>query len=252
MALSGNTEGTVKFGVAAVLSILFAFALSAGVAMEFWNMTLSLVVSSFFGSMILNYLAALSLNVAGQKENVSAIHASMKDVVSSLKVSCDHLGNSAWNLDKLVKLTNFGNTKLGYIERRIDQAQASIRDVLRHVQQQIVEFLPGNSPLSVLQKWVSAERDRWLQRRSAQAWLFLTAAVVANIRNEICWLRINKKENAQDTARWLQNISRLAHVYSFWQTEANPGEMTLEQHSELQPVVEADRLNNQPANDSTS
>jgi len=63
--------------------------------------------------------------------------------------------------------------------------------------------------------------------------------VSAFIKNEVCWLRINKKDNVQDVARWLKNLNRLPEIYRYWQFELHEVERTLEHNAELQSVVEA-------------
>jgi len=159
MALS---MGTVVKGVTgALLSAAVAAELRGSVSLEISHLVLSAVLLNACVAFALSYLA---LSFGGFRRQNGVQLETLSDILKTLKVNASHLSNSAWSLEELTKLGSFANTKLTYIERRTDRAQATIRDVLRHVQQKIFEFNIEFGGLKVLQKWIAAERDQWLQR----------------------------------------------------------------------------------------
>ena len=68
-------------------------------------------------------------------------------------------------IDQLVLSAEFATQKLTFIESRIDAAQSTVRDVLRHVHQHLTEYDPEKGKLTCLKQWLARERDQWLVRR---------------------------------------------------------------------------------------
>jgi len=163
MALSMDTAA--KGVMVALLSVVVAVELTTGAMFEIWHLVLSAVLVNFCTAFVLSYLAVV---FGGFSQQAGIQAETLSDILKTLNSNAGHLSNSAWNLEQLTKLGNFANTKLTYIERRIDRAQATIRDVLRHVQQKILEFDNDIGEMRVLQKWIAAERDQWLQRLPGQ------------------------------------------------------------------------------------
>ena len=57
-------------------------------------------------------------------------------------------------------------TKSGYIEGRMDESMATVRDVMRHLEQQVVELKEELSPPNTFRSWVLGEKLAWFRRRS--------------------------------------------------------------------------------------
>jgi len=72
----------------------------------------------------------------------------------------------SWSSAALLKSAEFSAEKLTYIELRVDKAQSTCRDVLRHLFQHITEYDSEIGDEAVLSSWLVAERDTWLLRRS--------------------------------------------------------------------------------------
>jgi len=75
--------------------------------------------------------------------------------------------NISWSLAALLKSAEFSAQKLTYIELRIDKAQSTCRDVLRHLFQHITEYDSEIGDEAVLSSWLVGERDTWLLRRDS-------------------------------------------------------------------------------------
>jgi hypothetical protein len=100
-------------------------------------------------------------------------------------------------------------TKLSFIEFRLDRATASASDSLRHLVQKLSEFNPQIGSLQVLKKWISAERDSWLLRRTVQGWLALSAAAEYSVLNELIYLRITEAAEPEDEQRQLSTLKEV-------------------------------------------
>ena len=129
----------VAFSVAAGM---LSFALSYG--MNFGLSFCLKVLMSFGMSAFAGYL-------------LIAVNAIMSDVISNLETI-------SWTLQELLKTAKFSAEKLCYIESRIDSAQSTCRDTLRHVYQHLTEFDIDKGGEEVLKRWLVSERDQWLMR----------------------------------------------------------------------------------------
>ena len=55
-------------------------------------------------------------------------------------------------------------TKSGYIEGRMDESMATVRDVMRHLERQVVEFKDELSPPNTFRLWVLGEKLAWFRQ----------------------------------------------------------------------------------------
>jgi len=68
-------------------------------------------------------------------------------------------------VDALLKTAKFSAEKLSYLEMRVDNAQSTCRDVLRHICDHVTKYNPEYGVEAVLSSWMVGERDTWLLRR---------------------------------------------------------------------------------------
>ena len=110
---------------------------------------------------------------------------------------------------------SYMSTKLGYVEMRMDRAQATTRDGLRHLTQRLTEFDCNIGSWSVIKKWICEERDHWLMKHSAASWKVMTQVAQYWMLNEAIWLRItcHPSEAAEveaNTKRHVKNMQGVA------------------------------------------
>ena len=130
----GLSPENVAFNVAAGM---VSFALSYG--MNF-GLNFSVIVLMGFGlSAFAGYL-------------LIAVGAFLSDVISNLETI-------SWTLQEMLKTSQFSAEKLCYIESRIDSAQSTCRDTLRHVYQHLTEFDIDKGGKEVLKRWLVSERE---------------------------------------------------------------------------------------------
>lgn len=173
----------MALGAGAVLSALLAAFLSLSSVLSFLQL---LSLSDFLLGLSVVVLSYVALSFEGLRTQAALQTELLSDIRSALKDQAEHVGATAWSTGKLSELQAFANTKLTYIEARIDASQATIRDSLRHVEQKLLEFDSSIGLDSVLQKWISTERDQWLQRpflttEPANSQLSLVLTVLAQL-----------------------------------------------------------------------
>ena len=118
-------------------------------------------------------------------------------------------------LSNIEEALSFISQKVCYLEFRADRSQSTASDTLRHLVAKVSEFDCAIGEWSVLLRWISQERDHWLQRRSAASWLLLSQATQVQVLSEIVWLRITQGQveaNEVAAERQLVNLRYLSNV----------------------------------------
>jgi len=79
------------------------------------------------------------------------------------------------------------------IERRLDAAQSTFSDTVRHVAERIAEFDPQIGDSAVLSRWLRVERDQFeLRRQSLSEWVLVSATAQLTVLNELTYERMSE------------------------------------------------------------
>jgi len=144
--------------------------------------------------------------------------------------------SATWNFQEEVsKRLSFMADKLGYIERRLDAAQSTFSDVVRHVSVRIAEYNPEIGDWSVLQRWLRNERDQFELRRSLSDWRVVSACAQVSALNDLIYKRIT--EPGEETE---QEVSRVVGTLRMLSKKASAGWASLRASDEqpFEPVAE--------------
>ena len=123
---------------------MMSFALSYGVDCPL--LSVGFIVLMNFG------LSAFAVNLLSNVETI------LSDVLSNRETI-------SWTQQELLKTVQFSSDKFTYIESRIDCAQSTVRDVLRHIDQNIIEYDPDIGTEKVLRRWLVSEKNQLRLRR---------------------------------------------------------------------------------------
>jgi len=123
-------------------------------------------------------------------------------------------------LSDMSKRMSFMAEKLSYIERRLDAAQATLLDVVRHVAERVTEYDPEIGAFSVLTRWLSGERDQFSLRRPEFAeWTAVSATAQISVINELIYERITApgEDTEKKVSRVVSTLQKLSkQAYSGW------------------------------------
>ena len=158
------------------------------------------------------------------------------------------LSISAWlpeflwdSLSDISKRLSFCSEKLAYIERRLDAAQSTFSDTVRHVAERIAEFDPKIGDSAVLSRWLRVERDQFeLRRQSLSEWVLVSATAQLTVLNELIYERISEPGDETEA-----KISRVVGTLRALRSSAQMGWATL--RGSDPELLNIDELSNGPA-----
>jgi hypothetical protein len=165
--------------------------------LSFFSVLSWLLPQSFLEVMLLSIVVLLSV-IAQRMLSISAWLP---------KYLCDVLSDMS-------KTLSFCAEKLAYIDRRLDAAQSTFSDTVRHVAERIAEFDPQIGEPAVLSRWLRSERDQFeLRRQSMTEWVLVSATAQLTVLNELIYERISEPgdETEAKISRVVGTLRRLSH-----------------------------------------
>jgi hypothetical protein len=207
-----------------------------------------------FALSVLSFLSSMSWLLPQTFSEVCLLSVVMLLSVLVKKLS-DHewVISSAWDfMDEMSKRVSFITDKLAYIEGRVDSAQSSLSDTVRHLSDHLSTYDSAIGEWSVLQRWVRQVRDQFSLRRSLSDWTMVSATAQLSCLNQLMYLRISEPgdETEETVSRVVSTLRRMRAVssvgwaklsgdnedepFQFSQVaEPQPSELAYEQYKEV-------------------
>ena len=159
----------------------------------------------------MEFLSLLSV-VVQPVLSLSLSEALLLALVAMLSYLASKASSASCAFSRLAEAVEHCGAKLSYIELRMDKAQSRVAGSLRHLVAKVSEYDSEIGAFHVLRSWISAERDSWLMRRSAESWRLLSATAQYSILNEAICLRITSggPETESTVMRHMSNLRALA------------------------------------------